>query len=359
MRERFASPSARPWYVGSLVGLLWMGIPIVTLWSGTLPLGLKLLGQVLLAVWSVVYVALPPQLWMSPVRIKVLAASALFVSTLVFVPFLSDGVTSLWVFVAISLGMTRVPMGVAAAFSGAIALLLLAVGALTGPIEQAFYFPLVTFSIAMMMAAFARQIDLVHRLRDSQAETARLATEQERGRVARDIHDILGHSLTVITVKAELAGRLIDDHPDRAATEITDIERLARGALADVRATVSGYREISLAAELIGAQAALDSAGIEAHLPNSVDTVRGDHRELFAWVIREGTTNVIRHAQASQCTITLAADAVSVLDDGTGPVESLHPGNGLSGLRERVEAAGASLSIGRSPSGGFALTVTS
>ena len=138
---------------------------------------------------------------------------------------------------------------------------------------------------------------------------AELAVQEERNRFARDLHDILGHSLTVITVKAELAGRLIAANPERAAAEVADVESLARAALADVRAAVAGYRELSLAGELVSARAALQAAEIKADLPTTIDEVPEENRELFAWVVREGVTNVVRHSGAKRCTIRLSASA--------------------------------------------------
>ncbi len=153
----------------------------------------------------------------------------------------------------------------------------------------------------------------------AQAENEELAVENERTRFARDLHDILGHSLTVITVKAELANKLLDVDPERARAEIADLERLSRDALADVRRAVEGYRELSLPGELARARTALDAARIEAVLPNSVDDVPSGRRELFAWAIREGVTNVVRHSGASHCRVELYPDRVEIVDDGGGP----------------------------------------
>jgi two-component system sensor histidine kinase DesK len=187
---------------------------------------------------------------------------------------------------------------------------------------------------------------------------AELAVQEERNRFARDLHDILGHSLTVITVKAELAGRLIAANPERAAAEVADVEHLARAALADVRAAVAGYRELSLAGELVSARTALQAAEIKADLPTTVDEVPEENRELFAWVIREGVTNVIRHSGAKRCTIKLTARQIEVLDDGKGPAPSgQSSGHGLIGLRERADLLGASVQVGTAPNGGFRLAV--
>jgi two-component system sensor histidine kinase DesK len=202
--------------------------------------------------------------------------------------------------------------------------------------------------------AILRSVELAAARKDF----AELAVQEERNRFARDLHDILGHSLTVITVKAELAGRLIAANPERAASEVADVEHLARAALADVRAAVAGYRELSLAGELVSAKAALQAAEIKADLPTTVDEVPEDNRELFAWVVREGVTNVVRHSGAKRCTIRLRAEQIEVLDDGKGPAPSGESaGHGLIGLRERAHLLGASLQVWTAPNGGFRLAV--
>ncbi|MGC4943968.1 sensor histidine kinase [Kribbella sp. DT2] len=218
-----------------------------------------------------------------------------------------------------------------------------------------------SYGLAIFLAALAvfgmrRAIQRGTELTVARQDFAELAVQEERNRFARDLHDILGHSLTVITVKAELAGRLIEANPSRAAVEVTDIEQLARAALADVRAAVAGYRELSLAGELVSARAALEAAEIRAELPTTVDDVPEAHRELFAWVVREGITNVVRHSAARKCTIRVTAQQIEVLDDGRGPTGS-SGGHGLIGLRERADAVGATLSVGQAPGGGFRLAV--
>jgi two-component system sensor histidine kinase DesK len=186
-------------------------------------------------------------------------------------------------------------------------------------------------------------------------ENARLALADERNRFARDLHDILGHSLTVITVKAELANRLIDVDPARARTELADLERLSRDALTDVRRAVEGYRELTLPGELARAREALSAAEIDAELPNSTEGVPSDRRELFAWAVREGITNVIRHSGAQRCTVVLGEHEVEVRDDGRG-AQVPGSGNGLTGLRERAAALGGSV-VTESLQPGFSLRV--
>lgn len=193
------------------------------------------------------------------------------------------------------------------------------------------------------------------RLRAAQAEIDRLVVARERARMSRDLHDVLGHSLTTIVVKSGLARQLLAaGRVDRAADEVAGVESLARDAVADVRTTVADARETTLAGELAAARTALAAAGISASLPTGVDGVRASLRQPFAYVLREGVTNVVRHSGASHVTVTLEPDRITVRDDGpgTGP---LVEGTGLRGLRERLAAAGASLEAGRGPDG-FALT---
>lgn len=199
----------------------------------------------------------------------------------------------------------------------------------------------------------ARNLELVL----LRAENERLVVEQERSRFGRDLHDILGHSLTVITVKAELARRLVDVDVDRARDELGDLERLSREALADVRRAVQGYREISLPGEIARARVGLAAAGIEHELPSSTDDVPAQVRELFAWAIREGVTNVIRHSRAQRCWVRLDAKRVTVRDDGRGQAENGPLGSGLTGLEERAAALGASVRCGDGSPHGFELEV--
>lgn len=211
-------------------------------------------------------------------------------------------------------------------------------------------------AITVGMVAGRRQ----HQLRESRQVNAELMVQQERNRMARDLHDILGHSLTVITVKAELAGRLMDAGAgERARTEVADLERLSRTALADVRRAVEGYREISLAGELARAKEALAAAGITVSTPSALDQVPADLVEPFAWTVRECVTNVLRHSKASTCTINVTPSAVTVRDDGVGPTGSaVDGGNGLAGLRERALAAGAVLITRSVEPHGFSVTVS-
>ncbi|MDN5854182.1 MAG: sensor histidine kinase [Actinomycetia bacterium] len=202
--------------------------------------------------------------------------------------------------------------------------------------------------------AFMRQ----RRLVEAERELSAHALEEERTRIARDLHDILGHSLTVISVKTELAERMLDIDPGRTRAELLELERLTRDALADVRSTTAGLRGVSLPGEIAAAREALESAGIEAELPTVADEVPSRWRELFAWTIREAVTNVVRHSAADNCTVTLTPRSVTIEDDGVGADTSTADGRGLIGLHERTRLAGATLATGPRKSGvGFSVRV--
>jgi two-component system, NarL family, sensor histidine kinase DesK len=265
------------------------------------------------------------------------------------------------VYVAV-LGVLCLPTAGAALLTAALAVVVEVLGhtlpGWSGPASLAFAICTAAFAMWGVQQLMLRNVDLLR----AREENAKLAVAAERDRFARDLHDILGHSLTVITVKAELANRMLDLDPTRARAELEDLERLSRDALTDVRRAVEGYRDLTLPGELARAREALRSADISADLPNSTDEVPTELRELFAWTVREGVTNVIRHSGATACRIRLAADRVEVCDDGNGPPANVsgqpRVGHGLSGLRERAAALGAVVVTRTLEPRGFALEVS-
>jgi two-component system sensor histidine kinase DesK len=183
-----------------------------------------------------------------------------------------------------------------------------------------------------------------------------LVAARERSRMSRDLHDILGHSLTTIAVKSGLARQLLDAGAvPRAAVEVADVERLAQQAIGDVRSTVAGSRETTLAGELAAARETLRAAGITGDLPTAVESVRPDLGPAFAHVLREGITNVVRHSAATHVTVRLEPDAISLCNDGPD-VDAVSEGAGLRGLRERLATSGATLEHGPTTGGGYRLT---
>jgi two-component system, NarL family, sensor histidine kinase DesK len=254
--------------------------------------------------------------------------------------------------VAVGLLPTRIAVGFAAFVAALATVLTVTVRGWSGdPASLLFSIGLATVATGAFVRLLRRNAELAL----AREDLAHLAVEQERARFARDLHDLLGHSLTVITVKAELAGRLMTRDPAKAAAEVADIERLAREALTDVRATVAGYREVTLAVELSSARSALDAAGIAAELPGALDDVPGDRRELFGWVVREGVTNVVRHSQAHRVRVEVSRTTVEVVDDGSGCAGNGDTGHGLEGLRERLAEVGGRLEAGPVDAGGYRL----
>src|SRR5438105_416245 len=203
-------------------------------------------------------------------------------------------------------------------------------------------------------------IEANQQLSQAREEIGRLAVGEERLRFARDLDDLLGHSLSVIALKSELAGRLMKTTPGLAAHEVEDIEKVARDALRDVREAVAGYRQPTLAAELAGAHEALAAAAIEFHVDQEHGPLPPAIEAVLAWTVREGVTNVMRHSQAKRCAIRISsrdgAITVEVVDNGRGGTPE--SGSGLDGLRERVVERGGRLTAEPLPHEGFRLRVT-
>ncbi|NUW37202.1 sensor histidine kinase [Nonomuraea sp. SMC257] len=331
------------------------------------------------------------------------------VLAVVLPPIFGSGWLALPVYMSVAFAMA-LPKRAAVVAVAAMGVTLVALGVVTdadpGTLIM-FVFQVATLAVLFTNVRNTRL--LVSRLREAQGEVARLAAGEERLRIARDLHDLLGHSLSLIAMKAELAGRLAEESP-RALREIRDIEEVARQALVEVREAVTGYRQRGLAEAVDGARAALESAGTDTlvrltgtPLPPALDG-------LLAWAVREGGTNVLRHSGARHCEITVTYDGVEatleITDDGrghaghaasgeayglggavaegkayglAGPVAEREAyglagpvaegeayrlggpaaegeGNGLAGLAERVAAAGGTMTAGR-VRGGFRLAV--
>src|SRR5215204_1075104 len=232
-----------------------------------------------------------------------------------------------------------------------------------GMVSGMAWLALPTAAIGLWATAFVRQVAAVAELRSAREELARLAVSEERLRFARDLHDLLGHSLSLITLKSELAGRLLPTAPEKAAAEVHDIEDVARQALSEVREAVAGYRRPTLAEELEGAAEMLEAAGISCLIENQTGVLPKAVDAVLAWAVREGTTNVIRHSRAKHCRIVLARENeeiyAEITDDGDGyqGENADDAGSGLSGLSERVATLAGHVEAGSQPDGGFSLRV--
>jgi two-component system sensor histidine kinase DesK len=199
---------------------------------------------------------------------------------------------------------------------------------------------------------FAEQKRADAKLIRAQEEIQQLAAVAERERIARDLHDVLGHTLSVIVLKAELAGRLIERDPQRAAQEIADVERTARTALSEVREAIGGYRSRGLPAEMELARNTLQAAGVTLSCESPMPNLGAEEETVLCLAVREAVTNIVRHAQATHCrmrftTSTDGFHSLLIADDGAPP--DLREGNGLRGMRERVQSLGGRLSVTTDP----------
>ncbi|MGO1049334.1 sensor histidine kinase [Crossiella sp. CA198] len=349
-----AGPRMRSWELFAGFFLLFLFFPVYYLLVAGHPVLWKIAGLAGIGVIGVTYLVVPPRLFEAPMwqRIALVLGQAVLITLIT----LAFGVEFLSLFVYLA-ATAAILLPVWLAVLVPVVPSIVAVRAVLdgGP------FWLAWIILAMLLSTFSvlGVAELIRgniKLYREQEQAALLAVAEERARLARDLHDVLGHSLTTITLKAGLARRLLEAGQREAAiTEVSDVEALSRAALTDVRATVSGYREASLAAELAGARVALQAAGITADLPHAVDNVAPRHQPVFAYVLREAVTNVLRHSGATRCEVRFGLSWLEVADDGAPQDNAGRTGTGLTGLTERLAAVGGTLAAGPLPAGGFRL----
>jgi two-component system sensor histidine kinase DesK len=224
---------------------------------------------------------------------------------------------------------------------------------------------LVVVAVAVFRVS-AWTLGVVWELDRSRQVQASLAVAEERLRFARDLHDVVGRTLSVVAIKAELAAQLAKRGRAEAVDEMLEVRAIAQESLAELRAVVGGYRAADLDAELSGARALLASAGIACRVVGSVQgaaggSVQGAAQGALAWVVREGATNVLRHSEARTCVITLrsgpdGAVTLTIDNDGVAAEGAVALGSGLTGLSERLGALGGTVVAERRPPDGFRLT---
>jgi two-component system sensor histidine kinase DesK len=343
------------WRRGGGFWLIYLAVPLGSAWTHH-QLAASVAGTALLVVFGWAYLFLVPLGWWGArgARYSFLIVGVLMTLTIAATAVIGENGLMELIFVAAA-SIILLP--------GRVALVEVAILAVTSSVLPQFVKPWhqngLAWSIGVSVAlaslavfGFSRLIRANAELAAMREEVAMLAAERERMRIARDLHDLLGHSLTTVTVKAALASRLFDQDPVRARAEIAEVEVLARESLADVRAAVAGYREVRLATELATAREVLEAAGIAAQLPGVVEGMSSEVGGLFGWVVREGVTNVVRHSKAKSVRITLDATGIEIVDDGSGcvrnagEVATTHAGNGLAGLAERADALGGRLVAG-------------
>jgi two-component system sensor histidine kinase DesK len=366
------------------VWLLYLIGPVVDLFTGHYSEPYKWTGLAIIVVFSATYVVLVPN-WPRPYRhaLPGLAVLAALAATACIV-YGGTGAVALWIFMSSATGLL-VPSRrwAARAVIGCIACYTLF--SATSHVDSTDFLSdllPVTF-IGFAMIGLRRQFQLTAELARAREEVAQLAANEERLRLARDMHDLTGQSLSMITLKSELAARLLGRLPgsadrDRARDEVEQVAAVSRQTLKDIREAISGYRRPTLAVEVITARTALASAGIAARDDADLTMLSGtfdpDAESALAWCLREAVTNVVRHSSAKNCYIGLARRAgsmsLTVRDDGTGhspageqgakcflPAAGPHS-SGLRGMSERLSAVGGTLEVRPDLHPGFSLTAT-
>ena len=371
-REVVASSgiSIRFWRLYAQAWLVCLLFPIVFLVQTPLAPVRLLIAVAGLIIFVIVYTWF---MWPHPVNSVVRARSGFPASHLLFAGLvvltlslsLAYGSAFLWLFVGVS-AVAGVALSIPGAFVSVIGLTLLTLGlsvGISGGIANTdwlYVIPLVLLvrGLGLDIVGLARLSDALRELHAARNELARQAVIEERLRLARDLHDLLGHTLSMIALKSELAGRLIEKDAPQAAQEIREVESAARQALREVREAVAGYRQPTLQTELAGARQILEAAGITCTIENDNEVLPPIVDAVLAWTVREGVTNVIRHSRARSCTIRVGSEngeaCVEVVNDGCrehAPHSTqTRTGTGLSGLTERVTTQGGQIEAGPLPS---------
>ncbi|MDQ0613605.1 two-component system sensor histidine kinase DesK [Microbacterium sp. W4I4] len=354
------SPWERFGWVMAAIWLVFLVYPVLALLRSDAAPGWIVTGWIALVVFVVIYVAgfihgmsfggggltAPPK----PIQWVVFAG--MIACTLLVVPAASGNALSFVPFIMsfASYGLTRLAHWVAIALGIAVAA---AVVFLT-PNGMTY----LTVLAIVVMLAVVNTVSTTLIIRSAQAErlSLELATSEGRETVARDVHDLVGHSMTVVGLKAQLARRLIDSDPERAKAELADIEALTAEAIAGVRATVAGVRTATLTDQLESCRDALRADDVQMRVEGDASALSPAQSLTASWILREATTNVLRHAGARTVIVTIAPGSFSMTDDGRGLAGG--EGNGIRGMRERATIGGASLELATAEAGGTRVAVT-
>jgi two-component system sensor histidine kinase DesK len=334
--------------------LLLLVFPLADLASGRLSTGATILAAGGLAAFAAAYLRL---FWILPRTTNERRAEgfALVAGVAVLAIVLGAVVGQEWlgllVYLSVAAALTLPPRGALVGVVGATVAALAIVGGLDDVVLQ-------TLLFGLLLIAVRRLMELVWELEATRDQVAALAVSEERLRLARDLHDLLGRNLSVIALKSELARKLLGRDPAAAEREVRDVEAVARASLQEARAAVLGLRRPSLTSEIEAARDALTAAGIEVTVHTGAPVPTAVEAPL-AFAVREATTNVLRHSRARHCDIALrsAADraVLKICDDGIGGSKSPEHGTGLRGLGERIAEIGGTLEAGPAPGGGFRL----
>ena len=357
-----SSPSKSYIFAGTFMSLVWLGFLYFPISRAlTLPLGPKIISLILTATFALAYVTAFSLSWRKPImgernfryfngRHRLRKSDAVAFAVIVTITLLQVAVLgplaslSFLPFIAAAAPFT-LPQAIGYIAGALTVLVSFLIPSFVPNGQEYFGLAITTSAVFMFVAGITFYIGSNI---ESQRQVGIQAILEERERVARDVHDVLGHTLTVIALKSELAGKLLERDPGRTQAELREITHLARESIEEVRQTVAGLKVQSLFEEIAAASQALESAGIGLQREGSawpdLDSIPAVNQAIFAWVIREATTNIIRHAAASQATIKLDRSNLTITDNGVGiPPDAA--GHGLEGLKARVEQVGGILSI--------------
>lgn len=352
------NPWARFGWLLAAVWLVFLFYPIRELLEHRAPLAWEVCGWVGLGVFVILYLAgfqlgmskgapssapLPLQWWCfgGLIACVVLTIPALGFESISFLPFIMSFA---------SYGLTRTVHWITLTSSIVIAV---GVAVISGRFED---FIAVVLIVTLLGAVNTVSTFLIRRSAEADSLALSLATSRERESVARDVHDLMGHSLTVVKLKAQLARRLVDVDPERAKAELADIETITGEAIQGVRATVTGLRSEGLASQLEASRAALGTGGVQLTVEGEPSALSPAQALPAGWILREATTNVLRHAQATRVRVRIVPGGITVEDDGVGLAGVA--GNGLRGMAERAAHSGGVCVVSGSAWGGVKVDVT-
>jgi two-component system sensor histidine kinase DesK len=361
-----ALPLPRVWVrVGQLLGLTFLIGPLSDLADASESASRTAGIAAALAAFVAVYlIVLPPPGWLTRRGRRAIYGGLALLAALAALPLVLGAprsFTGLFVYVVAAGGIllsSRAAAALTVITSAAVGAGLAAAGSDDSTVAA---YVLTFLAVGTVMIALGALVRANRDLRIAREELARTAVSEERLRIARDLHDLLGHTLSLIALKAELAAKLVESDASRARLELEDVQNVAREGLAEVREAVHEYRLRSVGDAIEGARSTLAAAGIECRVDSKAGELPADIESVFAWAVREASTNVVRHSGAHACAITLARTAMGVSlqvdDDGEGS-DSSAPGSGLEGLAERARRLHGTLEAGASPEGGFRLRLT-
>ncbi|MGO2745445.1 sensor histidine kinase [Microbacterium sp.] len=362
--RRRKSGAESPWerfgWIMAAVWLVFLAYPVIALVQSNAAQGWIITGWIALCAFIIVYVAGfihgmsfgGGGLTKPPMPIQWVAFGGMIVCAALTVPSVGGGALSFLPFIMsfASYGLTRL----AHWLTSAVCIVVTVAVVFFTPAGATY----LTVLAIIVLLAVVNTVSTTLIIRSDEAERLglELATSEGREAVARDVHDLVGHSLTVVKLKAQLARKLMDSDPERAKAELADIESLTAEAIAGVRATVAGVRSAALTEQLASCRDALRSADVTMRVEGDAATLSPAQSLTASWVLREATTNVLRHSAAKTVTVRIAAGVFEVIDDGRG--FSGGEGNGVRGMRERATTGGGALLVRAGVAGGTHVEVT-